>query len=70
MKAKYNIATATSRFQAIWQNVSLTWEQLVDKLGKTVRTNETVGQFRNMPKSEQDTIKDVGGFVGGYLNEG
>ena len=31
MKAKYNIATATSRFQAIWQNVSLTWEQLVDK---------------------------------------
>ena len=70
MKAKYNIATATSRFQAIWQNVSLTWEQLVDKLGKTVRTNETVGQFRNMPKSEQDTIKDVGGFVGGYLSEG
>lgn len=70
MNRKYEISTANSRFQTVWQNVSITWEQLLEKLSKTVRTNETLGQFRNMPKSEQDNTKDVGGFVGGYLAEG
>lgn len=70
MSKKYGIAIANSRFQAVWQNVSLTWEQILERLGRTVRTNETTGQFRNMPKSEQDNIKDVGGFVGGYLKSG
>lgn len=67
---KYVIAVANSRIQSIWQNISLTWDDLVKRLGRTVRTNETVGQFRNMPKAEQDSIKDVGGFVGGYLKDG
>lgn len=67
---KYAVATASSRFQSVWQNVNLSWEQILEKLGRTVRTNETLGQFRNMPKTEQDNIKDVGGFVGGYLKDG
>lgn len=61
---------AQNRFQKVWKNINLTWEEILERLGRTVRTNETVGQFKNMTKTEQDNIKDVGGFVGGYLKEG
>lgn len=70
MAEKYNIAIANSRFQKVWKNISLTWSEITEKLSRTVRTNETVGQFINMPKTEQDNFKDVGGFVGGYLENG
>lgn len=67
---KYAIAVADNRFQTVWRNINLSWEQILKTLGHTVRTNETVGRFRNMSKTEQDNIKDVGGFVGGYLKDG
>lgn len=40
------------------------------RLSETTRTSETQGEYRNSPKSRQDEIKDVGGFVAGKLKGG
>src|SRR5690606_6465575 len=42
----------------------------VEKLSNTIRTPETVTEYKKMPKSTRDEIKDVGGFVGGTLKNG
>ena len=64
------IATAKSRMQRQWHNTEVTWEELVKLLSKDHPTGETMAAYRTLPKDEQDRIKDVGGFVGGYLHEG
>lgn len=67
---KVFISVGQSRKSKIWKNTELTWLQLVDRLGSTTRTSETMGEYKNMSKLQQDSIKDVGGFVGGKLKEG
>lgn len=54
----------------MWNRATVTWEELVTKLSTPLKTKETSGEFANMSKSEQDNIKDVGGFVGGKLRDG
>lgn len=65
-----NIATAPTRKSAQWRNQKTTWGEFVEKLRTPVRTKETVLEYRNMPKPQRDEIKDVGGYVGGYLEGG
>ena len=67
---KFCIATALSRNAKIWKNKEVFWEEFVKRLETTVRTSETQGEYKNLPKAEQDNIKDVGGFVAGRLKEG
>ena len=71
IELKYNgklqIATAATRFTKTWRNGETTWQELLNKLQKTTRTGETIKQFLALKKNEQDNIKDVGGFFGGYL---
>ncbi len=73
-KIKYDgvitIATGRSRKETSWKNREFLWSQLVDRLSKTIRTSETYEEYKKMPKSQQDEIKDVGGFVGGTLKGG
>lgn len=64
------IATGINRNTKTWHNTQITWQELVERLKTTTRTSETVGQYKNMNKSSQDNIKDVGGFVGGKLKDG
>lgn len=64
------IATGINRNTKTWHNTQITWQELVERLKTTTRTSETVGQYKNMNKSLQDNIKDVGGFVGGKLKDG
>lgn len=64
------IATGTSRTAKFWKNVNITWEELKKFLKETTRTTETRGEYANMTKAQQDSIKDVGGFVGGRLKNG
>lgn len=64
------IAVGSSRKELNWKNREMLWSQLVDKLKKTTRTQETYAEYKAMPKSQQDDIKDVGGFVGGTLKGG
>lgn len=64
---KLDIAIGLSGNSKVWKNQKLNWSQIVDKLSKPVITNETYAQFMRASKDEQGKIKDVGGFVGGYL---
>ena len=71
---KYNItldiATASTRRAAKWQNKRVTWQDIVNTLSQTERTPETLKQYFSYTKDRQCEIKDVGGSVGGYLREG
>ena len=64
------IATAQTRDAAKWRNQQISMESFVAKLADTVRTKETQEEYLAAPKADQDSIKDVGGFVGGLLKGG
>lgn len=64
------IAVGNSRMDKKWINRDITWEDLCKKVSVTQRTTETVEEYRKLKKGMQDSIKDVGGFVGGHLRQG
>lgn len=68
--AAITIATATSRKSTSWKNQDMLYSDFLKQVSSTVRTKETVAEYMKLPKSEQDEIKDVGGFVGGSLKGG
>lgn len=70
MSRKIKIATGKNRFESQWHNREVEWEDLAKKLMKTTVTSETLKEFKEMKKDDQDKIKDVGGFVGGTLKDG
>lgn len=65
---KITITTGVSRKSAAWKSQIILWSELVGKLGNPVRSTETLGQYLAFPKSKQDELKDVGGFVGGTFD--
>lgn len=67
---KLTIAVGKSRFDKDWKNTEMTWNELKEKLSHTTKTRETLAEFKGMSKARQDSIKDVGGFVGGTLKNG
>lgn len=71
---KYNpqldVAVANSRRAKSWKNKTMLWSQILEKMATTTRTAETVAEFNRFNRDRQSEIKDVGGFVGGYCNNG
>jgi putative DNA primase/helicase len=71
---KYNgeihLAIGSSKTEKKWKNRSQNWSDFLQRLATPTVTQETVNDYKKMPKSQQDAIKDVGGFVGGWLKEG
>lgn len=65
-----NIATGLNAQSKVWKNKKVQWSQLVNKLAEPTITNETYKQFISASKADQGKIKDVGGFVGGFLTNG
>ncbi|EMW6317264.1 hypothetical protein AAFE33_002900 [Enterococcus faecalis] len=64
------IAYGNSRMDKKWKNTDISWEDFCSRVKATQRTTETVEEYRKMRKGGQDSIKDVGGFVGGHLKDG
>lgn len=64
------IATGASRKAKKWKNIEISWSDLCAKLAETYRTRETMAEYAKLKKPGQDEIKDVGGFVGGWLAQG
>lgn len=64
------IAIGNSRMDKKWKNKDISWADFCARVKTTQRTTETVEEYRKMKKGMQDDIKDVGGFVGGYLKGG
>ncbi len=65
-----DIATGRSRKETNWKNKPWQWSALLEKLSTTHRTAETLSEYLNAKKPRQDEIKDIGGFVGGFLQGG
>lgn len=64
------ISVANSRTSRAWKIKEITWSDFVQRCSQTIQTAETVQEYRNLHKGQQDDIKDVGGFVGGELRNG
>ena len=69
MDRKLTISTASSRFATRWPAQELTWEELLARLQTPVRGVEDMTAYLALSKRQQDDLKDVGGFVGGWLKD-
>lgn len=65
-----DIAVGRSRKETFWRNREIQWSDLLGRVGRTHRTAETHAEYVASKKTRQDEIKDIGGFVGGYINGG
>lgn len=65
-----DIALGNSRKTKTWKNRVMKWSEVLERLINTTRTPETVAEYKQMSRNQQSDIKDVGGFVGGYCNNG
>ena len=63
------ISSVGSRKTAYWPAQKLYWSELVEKLRTPARGTETLSEYLKYPKSKQDELKDVGGFVAGILKD-
>lgn len=66
---KLIISVANSRKSTKWIPQEFLWSDLINKLKTPIRTQETYEQFIKLKKTQQDELKDVGGFVGGVLKD-
>mgnify|MGYP000879204394 CR=1 FL=1 len=69
-KLQIELATAQSAKRKIWANKVWQWEDFVERIRETHYTHELYAAYGKMPKAEQSDIKDVGGYIGGYLQGG
>ena len=67
---KLYVSVGNSRMDKKWNGAEMELADFVERLSRTTRTAETVEQYRKMTKAQQDSIKDVGGFVLGKLQGG
>jgi hypothetical protein len=66
----FDIDIGRSRKETHWKNQEMTWSAFLKRISVTHRTAETFATYMAEKKTRQDEIKDVGGFVGGYVNNG
>ncbi|CEO27905.1 virulence-associated E family protein [Paraclostridium sordellii] len=66
-----NIAIGRSRKEINYVNKSISYSDFINNyLKDTKYTKENYKEYINFSKDIQDNIKDVGGFVGGFLKDG
>jgi putative DNA primase/helicase len=64
---KIDIAVGHHANAKKWRNKSISWDDFVEQLKTSVTTGETIKEYLASSKEDQGKIKDVGGYVGGYL---
>ena len=67
---QFTLAEGLSARARVWKNKTYVWSEFVKRLSQATTTRETLKQFLDASKQDQHTIKDVGGYVGGYLRQG
>lgn len=67
---KINIAIGKTAKTKVWQNKTMLFSEFANRLRTPHYTNETLKEFLQATKEEQSHIKDVGGYIGGYLRQG
>jgi predicted P-loop ATPase len=63
-----NISIGNSRKSMNWQASQTTIADFRKRLASPVRGPETLAEYLSLKKAAQDDLKDIGGFVGGSLN--
>lgn len=66
---KIGISIGNSRKDKIWTYEEMELKDFINRISTTIRTAETMDEYRKLPKIQQDEIKDVGGFVLGKLKD-
>ena len=64
---KISIVYGASRRATVWTTQTLLVSELWNKLKVPARGKETLTDYMNLKKAQQDELKDIGGFVGGTL---
>jgi hypothetical protein len=64
------IAVCNRKTDRKFKNQEQTWDYLVSRNRTPIRTSETIQEYPKLPKEQRDDLKDVGGFVGGWLKDG
>lgn len=64
---KILISVGNHRRSVNWQPQTLLLSELYEKMRIPARSTETMQEYLNMKKSQQDELKDVGGYVAGGL---
>ena len=65
---KIIISVGTNRRDLNWRQTALSVSELYDRLRNPIKSTESYAEYMKMKKAQQDTLKDVGGFVGGSLS--
>ncbi len=64
------ISVGANRKDTNWKRQTLLVSELYQRLSTPGRSTETLDAYMRMKKSQQDDLKDVGGFVAGTLSGG
>lgn len=64
------IAEGVSARSRVWKNKEYTWSEFVSRLKQSEEKKTTLKEFLKLSKQDQGRVKDVGGYVGGYLRAG
>lgn len=64
------LSVAGNRWARRWPAQQLLWSAVVERLKTPVLGKESLTAYLRLSKSQQDDLKDVGGFVGGKLRDG
>ncbi len=65
---KIIISVGNHRRSVNWQPQTLLLSELYERLRVPARGTETMQEYLNMKKAQQDDLKDMGGYVAGSLN--
>ena len=65
---KITISAGNNRRAMSWQPLTMMLSELWARLQTPARGTETLAEYLNMKKAQQDDLKDVGGFMAGTLN--
>lgn len=63
------IATADRVNARRWYNRSVTYDYILEKLKTTIRTMESLDEYKTMKSADRLLAKDHGGFVGGAVKD-
>ncbi len=64
------IAVCEKRTDKRYRNQRWTWKDLKEKNRQVYRTTVSLAEYSSLPKAKKDELKDHGGFVGGFLQDG
>ena len=67
---KIKVAVCNKKTDKKYKNQEQEWEYLKSRNSSPVRTTETAGEYPKLTKQQRDALKDVGGYLGGWLKGG